>query len=197
MLQVRKLTLRDAGLLAHQIQVLSWQPFSKCLLSSHYDPGAILSTDSTAVSRKTCSLHIEGSQKSWGDKQYIGQSKRFPRVRSILNKWTLETLWWRMSKVGSAIRWGDWGGQLGELELRLKLGGGNSNNSRSKVRTERGATDLFRIGKGIWQAAYYQSVYLTYLYSTSCEMLEWMNHKLESRLPGEITTTSYMQMISL
>ena len=28
-----------------------------------------------------------------------------------------------------------------------------------------------------------------YMQSTSCEMLGWMNHKLESRLPGEISTT--------
>ena len=28
-------------------------------------------------------------------------------------------------------------------------------------------------------------------------MLGWMNHKLESRLPAEISTTSYMQMIPL
>ena len=36
-----------------------------------------------------------------------------------------------------------------------------------------------------------------YMQSISCEMLGWMNHKLESRLPGEISTTSDMQMISL
>ena len=28
-------------------------------------------------------------------------------------------------------------------------------------------------------------------------MSDWMKHKLESRLPGEISTTSYMQMIPL
>ena len=31
----------------------------------------------------------------------------------------------------------------------------------------------------------------------SGEMLGWMKHKLESRLPGEISTASYMQMIPL
>ena len=36
--------------------------------------------------------------------------------------------------------------------------------------------------------------YLTYMQSTSCEMLGWMKHKLESRLPGEIPITSDMQM---
>ena len=37
-------------------------------------------------------------------------------------------------------------------------------------------------------------VYLTYVQSTSCEMLHWMKHKLESRLLGEISLTSDMQM---
>ena len=37
--------------------------------------------------------------------------------------------------------------------------------------------------------------YLTYMQSTSCEMLDWMNHKLKSRLLGEISTTSDKEMI--
>ena len=40
----------------------------------------------------------------------------------------------------------------------------------------------------------YIKAYLTYMQSTSCEMLGWMKHKLESRLPGEISITSDMQM---
>ena len=36
--------------------------------------------------------------------------------------------------------------------------------------------------------------YLTYMQSTSWEMLGWMKHKLEPRLPGEISVTSDMQM---
>ena len=36
--------------------------------------------------------------------------------------------------------------------------------------------------------------YLTYMQSTSWEMLDWKKHKLESRLPGEISITSDMQM---
>ena len=39
----------------------------------------------------------------------------------MLNKSTLATLWWRMSEMRSAIRWGDRGGHLGEFELRFKL----------------------------------------------------------------------------
>ena len=37
----------------------------------------------------------------------------------------------------------------------------------------------------------------TYMQSTSCEMPDWMTHQLESILPGEISTTSEMQMIAL
>ena len=38
--------------------------------------------------------------------------------------------------------------------------------------------------------------YLTDMQSTSCEMLDWMKHKLESRLLGEISITSDRQMTS-
>ena len=43
-------------------------------------------------------------------------------------------------------------------------------------------------------AVYCDPAYLTYMQSTSCEMLGWMKHKLESRLPGEISITSDRQM---
>ena len=45
------------------------------------------------------------------------------------------------------------------------------------------------------KAVYCHSAYLTYMQSTSCEILGWMKHKLESRLLGEISITSDMQMI--
>ena len=41
---------------------------------------------------------------------------------------------------------------------------------------------------------YVKAVYLAYTQSTSCEMPGWMKHKLEWRLPGEISVTSDMQM---
>ena len=44
---------------------------------------------------------------------------------------------------------------------------------------------------------YCHPAYLTYMQSTSCEMPGWMNHKLESSLPGEISTTTDIQMIPL
>ena len=52
----------------------------------------------------------------------------------------------------------------------------------------------FKLGKEYVKAVYCCLAYLTYMQSTSCEMLGWMKHKLESKLLGEISITSDMQM---
>ena len=49
-------------------------------------------------------------------------------------------------------------------------------------------------GKEYIKAVYCHPAYLTYVQSTSYEMPGWMKHKLESRLLGEISITSDMQM---
>ena len=51
-----------------------------------------------------------------------------------------------------------------------------------------------KLGKEHIKAVYCHPVYLTYMQSTSCEMLGCIKHKLESRLPGEIPITSDMHM---
>ena len=53
-----------------------------------------------------------------------------------------------------------------------------------------------KLGKEYVKAVYSYPAYLTYMQSTSCEVLGWMKHKLESRLLGEIPITSDMQMTS-
>ena len=63
------------------------------------------------------------------------------------------------------------------------------------VRIGYGTTDWFQIEKEYVKAVYYHPAYLTYMQSTSWETLGWKKHKLESRLPGEISITSDMQMI--
>ena len=52
------------------------------------------------------------------------------------------------------------------------------------VRSWHGTTDWFKIGKGLWPC----------LFNLLFEMLSWKKHKLESRLPGEISITSDRQM---
>ena len=53
------------------------------------------------------------------------------------------------------------------------------------------------LGKEYIKPVYCHSANLTFMQSTSHEMLGWMKHKLESRLPGETSTTSDMQMMLL
>ena len=53
----------------------------------------------------------------------------------------------------------------------------------------------YKSGKEYIKAVYCHPAYLTYMQSTSCEMLDWMKHKLESRLLGEISITSDRQMM--
>ena len=61
---------------------------------------------------------------------------------------------------------------------------------KATVRTGHGTTDWFKLEKEYVRAVYCHPAYLTYTQSTSCEMLGWKKHKLESRLPGEISITS-------
>ena len=49
-------------------------------------------------------------------------------------------------------------------------------------------------GKEYIKAVYCHPAYLTYMQSTSWEILDWMKHKLESSLLGEMPITSDTQM---
>ena len=51
-----------------------------------------------------------------------------------------------------------------------------------------------KFGKEYVKAVYCHLAYLTYMQSTLCKMPGWINHKLESRLVGEISIISDMQM---
>ena len=74
----------------------------------------------------------------------------------------------RRSRVQSALMLED-GGRA--YELRTKIGS-------------------FETGKEYIKAVYCHPAYLTYMQSTSCETVGWMEHKLETRLLGEISITS-------
>ena len=65
------------------------------------------------------------------------------------------------------------------------------------VRTGHGKQTGSKSGKEYIKVVYCHPAYLTYMQSISWEMLGWMKHKLESRLPGEISITSDTQMTPL
>ena len=54
-----------------------------------------------------------------------------------------------------------------------------------------------KLGKEYVKAVPCHPAYLTYMQSISCEMMDWMKHKLESRLLGEISIPSDTQMTPL
>ena len=53
-----------------------------------------------------------------------------------------------------------------------------------------------KLGKEYVKAIRCHSAYLTYMQSTSCEMLGWITHKMESSLPEEISTSDMQMMPS-
>ena len=63
---------------------------------------------------------------------------------------------------------------------------------KQHLEPDREQQTVFKLGKEYVKDVYCRPAYLTYMQSTSCEMPDWM--KLESRLLGEISITSDMQM---
>ena len=62
------------------------------------------------------------------------------------------------------------------------------------VRTRHSTMDWFQIGKGVHKGYILSPLFLTYVQSISFEILDWMKHKLETRLPGDILIISDMQV---
>ena len=65
---------------------------------------------------------------------------------------------------------------------------------KQQLQPDREQLTSSKLGKKYETSVYCHPAYLTSMQSTSCKMLGWMNHKLESRFPGEISITSDMQM---
>ena len=87
--------------------------------------------------------------------------------RKFWKRWEYQTTWpasWEMCMQVKK--------QLLELDMEQQIG--------------------YKLGKELIKAVYCHPAYLTHMQSTSCEMLGWMKHKLESRLPGEISVNSDM-----
>ena len=64
------------------------------------------------------------------------------------------------------------------------------------VRTGHGPTDWFQIGKGVCQGCMLSPCLFNFYAKYIMQNASWMKHKLESRLPGEISITSDMHMTS-
>ena len=115
------------------------------------------------------------------------KSKRVPEKHLFLLYWLWQSLW----LCGSQHTWKI----LKEMEIPDHLTCLLRNlyaGQEATVRTVHGTTDWFQIRKGVCQGYILSPCLL--MQSTSCEMPECLKHKLESRLLGEISITSDMQM---
>ena len=99
----------------------------------------------------------------------VKKNIQFVGLGKSLKRWKYQTTWPASWEICIQVR-----KQQLELDMEQQAG------SKSK--------------KEYVKAVYCHPAYLTYMQSTSCEMLGWMKHKLESRLPVEISITSYTQM---
>ena len=66
--------------------------------------------------------------------------------------------------------------------------------SRNKLELDMEQWTGSKLGKEYIKAVQHHPAYLVSMQSTSSKMLGWTNHKLESKLPGEISITSDIQM---
>ena len=80
------------------------------------------------------------------------------------------------------------------ITKRLDLKIGPYAGQEAAVRTRHETTDWIQIGKGVHQGCILLPCLFNYIQSTSYEMPGWMKYKPESRLLGEISITSDMQM---
>ena len=62
------------------------------------------------------------------------------------------------------------------------------------VRTGHGTTDCFQIGKGVHQGCILSPCLFNFYAEYIMRNADWKKHKMELRLPGEISITSDMQM---
>ena len=91
------------------------------------------------------------------------------KLWNILERWEYQTTWPASWEICMQVK-------KQQLELDMKQQTGSKS------------------GKEYVKAVYCHPVYLTYMQSTSWEMLGWMKHKLESSLLWELSRTSDMQM---
>ena len=87
----------------------------------------------------------------------------------FLNRWESQTTWPASWEICTLVR-----KQQLELDMEQQTG--------------------YKLGQEYIKAAYWHPTNLTYIHSTSWEMLGWMKHRLESRLLGKISITLDMQM---
>ena len=117
------------------------------------------------------------------------KNKRTPEKHLLLLHWLWQSLWLCGSQqTGKFLkRWESWTSWPASWEICMQV-----KKQQLELDTEQGTGS--KLGKEYVKVVCCHLAYLTYMQSTSCEMLGWMKHKLEWKLLGEIPITLDMQM---
>ena len=118
------------------------------------------------------------------------RSRRVPEKHLLLFYWLHQSLW----LCGSQSLWKIWK-EMGIPDHLTFLLRNLYAGQEATVRIRHGTMDWFKIGKWICQSCILSPcLFNLYTQSIILEMLGWMKHKLESRLQGEISIISVMQI---
>ena len=117
------------------------------------------------------------------------KNKRVPEIHLFLLYWPCQSLWLCGSQqTGKFLkRWESRTSWPASWEICMQV-----KKQQLELDTEQGTGS--KLGKEYVKVVCCHLAYLTYMQSTSCEMLGWMKHKLEWKLLGEISITLDMQM---
>ena len=118
------------------------------------------------------------------------KSKRVPEKHLLLLHWLRQSLWLCGSQQNEKFL-KRWEHQTPICILRNLYAGQEAGQEQVEPDMEQRTGS--KLGKEYFKAVHCQPAYLTYMQSKSCEMPGWMKHKLESKLPGEISVNSDMQ----
>ena len=138
-------------------------------------------------------LNLEKAEETEINFQHLldhRKSKRIPEKHLFLLYWLCQSLWLCGSQqtVENCSR--DGNTRPPDLPPEKSLCRWRSKHLELDMEQQTGS----KSGKEYIKAVYCHPAYFTSMQSTSCKMLGWMKHKLESRLPGEILITSDMEI---
>ena len=130
----------------------------------------------------------------------LSKGKRGPEKHLFLLYWLCQSLWLCGLSQHSGTNWNKQFQQTVENSSRDgDIRSPDLPFENMQVRKQQLELDMeqqtgSKLGEEYDKAVHCHPAYWTYMQATSYEMLGWMKHKLESRLPGEISITSDMQM---
>ena len=132
-----------------------------------------------------------GFRKGRGNRDQIAnicwiteKAREFQKKKLLLLHWLAKAFVWIFTNCGKFL-------EVGVPDHLTCLLRNLYSGQETTVRTGHGTMNWFQSGK-VCQGCICHPGYLTYMQSTSCKISSWVNHKLESRLPWEISMTSDM-----